>query len=500
MTKRARRAARVERGVVDAPPAAPTPPVRAATASLGSSELDDLALRAAIDGVSSAFASLGRVFFCVDAAFRVIHVSTALDRVIRPGASLRATGRDLSELLGSELFGESGTLRQLLRAGERREGWRAMLTVPEAEPRLVSVTAAPFGPEPGAVCDPRVAYVVVLRPAEEEHVHEARTPLPGLIGRSAAMERIFRLIENLEQSEATVLLTGESGTGKEVVARAIHAHSPCRGGPFVAVNCGALPGELLESELFGHVRGAFTGAVRDRVGRFDLAAGGSLFLDEVGDLPLPLQVKLLRVLQERTFERVGESRSRTTNARILAATNVELKRAVAEGRFREDLYYRLRVVPIEIPPLRERREDISPLATTLLARVGARHGRALRLSPDVLRALLAYPWPGNVRELENALEYAVAVCKGQTIGPEDLPAEVAVGRPSGSTPPPITTVRGRRDAAVGAVGATPRGSLPDADRLREVLAAHQWRRADAARALGLSRTTLWRRMREVGLA
>ncbi|MFN7951721.1 MAG: sigma 54-interacting transcriptional regulator [bacterium] len=451
--------------------------------------------------MSSAFASLGRVFFCVDASFRVIHVSTALDRVIQPGASARATGRELAELLGGELFGESGTLRQVLRTGERREGWRAMLTVPGAEPRLVSVTAAPFGAEPGAICDPRVAYVVVLRPAEEDHLHEPRAPLPGLIGRSAAMERIFRLIENLEQSEATVLLTGESGTGKEVVARAIHARSPCRAGPFVAVNCGALPADLLESELFGHVRGAFTGAVRDRVGRFELAAGGSLFLDEVGDLPLALQVKLLRVLQERTFERVGESRSRTSTARILAATNADLRRAVHDGRFREDLYYRLRVVPIEIPPIRDRREDISPLATMLLARVGARHGRALRFSPDAQRALLAYSWPGNVRELENALEYAVAVCKGQTIGPEDLPVEV-VSRPTdGAEPVARSIARGSADAASRgkAVGSEAIDGGVDAERLRAALEANHWRRAAAARALGLSRTTLWRRMRELGL-
>ena len=164
--------------------------------------------------------------------------------------------------------------------------------------------------------------------------------------------------------------------------------------------------------------------MRDRAGRFEAAAGGTLFLDEVADLPLQLQVKLLRVLQERTFERVGESRTRKTDARIIAATNVDLRRAVQDGRFREDLYYRLRVVPIEIPPLRARREDIEPLATFLLARVGARQGRALRFSPDVLRLLLEHDWPGNVRELENVLEFAVAVCKGQTIVPEDLPSEV----------------------------------------------------------------------------
>jgi DNA-binding NtrC family response regulator len=350
------------------------------------------------------------------------------------------------------------------------------------------VTAAPFCQPPGGVCDPRVAYVVVLRAAEEEQVTAGSGPIAfeGLIARSASMGRIFRLIENLEHSEATVILTGESGTGKEMVARALHEYSPRRRGPFVAVNCGALPGELLESELFGHVRGAFTGAVRDRAGRFEVAQGGTLFLDEVGDIPLALQVKLLRVLQERTFERVGESRTRQSDARIVAATNRDLRRAVLEGGFREDLYYRLRVVPIEIPPLRDRREDVEPLARALLARVSARQGRALRFSPEALRTLLGYTWPGNVRELENALEYAVAVCKGQTILPEDLPVEL--------TEP----VASQRESE----GENPRSNaMPslEAKRLQAILEEHRWRRSEVARALGVSRTTLWRMMREAGL-
>jgi transcriptional regulator with GAF, ATPase, and Fis domain len=460
---------------------------------------DEAALSAVLAGVSSAFASLGRVFFCVDASFHALHASSHLDHLLGGGAARRAEGRPLADLLGSELFGPAGTLRQLLLAGERREGWRSSLTVPGSAPRLVSVTAAPFCPEPGAVCDPRVAYVIVLRPAEEDQI-AAASPFPGLIGRSPAMERIFRLIENLEHSEATVLLTGESGTGKEIVAHAIHARSPRRAGPLVAVNCGALPGELLESELFGHVRGAFTGAVRDRAGRFELAAGGTLFLDEVADVPLHLQVKLLRVLQERTFERVGESRPRTSDARIVAATNLDLRRAVQDGRFREDLYYRLRVVPIEIPPLRERREDIEPLATFLLARVGARQGRALRFSPDVLRLLLEHAWPGNVRELENALEYAVAVCKGQTILPEDLPGEVGAG-PSAPVVS-LAPAAGSSAATVpGRGNATHRAETDaiDSARLRGALEACRWKRHEAARVLGISRTTLWRRMRELGL-
>jgi DNA-binding NtrC family response regulator len=458
--------------------------------------VDDGALAASLAGVSSAFASLGRVFFCVDSSFHVLHASSQLDRLLGDGAASRSGGRPLSDLLGPELFGPGGTLRQLLLAGERREGWRSMLEVPGSTPRLVSVTAAPFCAEPGAVCDPRVAFVIVLRPAEED-TQVAGSPFPGLIGRSAKFQRILRLIENLEHSEATVLLTGESGTGKEVVAHAIHARSPRRSGPFVAVNCGALPGDLLESELFGHVRGAFTGAVRDRAGRFEVAAGGTLFLDEVADLPVHLQVKLLRVLQERAFERVGESRPRTSDARIVAATNVELRRAVVDGRFREDLYYRLRVVPIEVPPLRERREDIEPLATFLLARVGGRQGRALRFSPDALRVLLEHSWPGNVRELENALEYAVAVCKGQTILPEDLPSEVAVG-PASCAQPALAA-----DAFLAAPRAgqtrTEAETALGVERIRGALEACRWRRQEAARALGVSRTTLWRRMRELNL-
>jgi DNA-binding NtrC family response regulator len=313
------------------------------------------------------------------------------------------------------------------------------------------------------------------------------------------MVRIVGLIENLSHSDATVLITGESGTGKEVVARALHERSPRRTAPFVAVNCGALPADLLESEMFGHVRGAFTGAVKDRLGRFDLAGAGTLFLDEIGDLPLALQVKLLRVLQDGTFQRVGESLSRTSRARIIAATNVELQAAVIAGRFRDDLFYRLRVVPIEIPPLRDRREDIEPLTRALLARVAARHGRSLRLAPETMRRLLALDWPGNAREVENALEYAVAVCRGQTILPEDLPESAGGSRLSRSDEKiegtPVATV-----SATAAPSPTVTPASRELGQLQAALAAHRWRRSDTARALGISRSTLWRKMREAGLA
>ncbi|MGE0043145.1 MAG: sigma-54 interaction domain-containing protein [Vicinamibacterales bacterium] len=445
---------------------------------------------AAWRAVSAVFASLGRVFVCLDSGFQVIHASLGIDDVLGDGSAALAAGRPAAALLGDELFGEAGAIRIALARGDRREGWRAVLADRDGRGHPVAVTAAPFTPPPGPACDPRVAFIVVLRPAEQDDDGAGRAGAPAMFGtlvaRSASMRRIFGLVDDLAGVEPTVLLTGESGTGKEVLARAIHARSPRWSGPFVAVNCAALHGELLESELFGHVRGAFTGAVRDREGRFELARGGTLFLDEIGDVPLHLQVKLLRVLQDRSFERVGESRSQTADVRIIAATNVDLPKAVADGRFREDLYYRLRVVPIELPPLRDRREDIEPLAHYLLTRVGAARGRELRFSPDALELLARHHWPGNVRELENALEYAVAVTKGQTVMPANLPDSLVTGAPASRAP---------RGAPEG------EDHLPlDASRLRRVLEAHRWNRSSAARALGISRVTLWRRLREHGLA
>ena len=438
---------------------------------------------AAFAAVNLAFGSLGRVCMALDGDFRVRHASERLDSLLGPGSALRVRGEPVEAILGGELFGPQGPLRQALLAGEKREGWRALLRCEHGATRLLSVTAAPLLHDERGVCGPEARYLVVIRPADEEP-SAAAGPIAGfgLVGRSESMGRVFRLLEVLQQSEATVLIAGESGTGKEVIARAIHAQSPRRGGPFVAVNAAALPGELLESELFGHVRGAFTGATRDRAGRFEAASGGTLFLDEVGDVPLHLQVKLLRVLQEHTYERVGDDQPRKASARIIAATNRDLRHAVAQGAFREDLFYRLRVFPVELPPLRARREDIEPIARLILSTVGARTGRALQFSPDAMRALLSYDWPGNVRELENALEFAVTVCRGQTLQPEDLPPELLslAAPPSAAAPGP-------------AHPADERG------RLCRALDEHRWNRAETAAALGLSRSTLWRRMRALGL-
>ncbi len=446
--------------------------------------------------LETVFEALGRALIVLDADFRVIRACHTLDDLAWPGAAASAIGRPIEELVGARLFGPSDTLRESLEQGLREEGRRAILRCGEGSARLVSLTAAVLPTAVTSHCDPRARYIVVIRPAETDNgLVQSMLSSHGLVARSPVMLRIVHLVESLARSEATVLVTGESGTGKELIARALHANSPRCTGPFVAVNCGALPGELLESELFGHVRGAFTGAVRDRVGRFDMAKGGTIFLDEVGDLPLHLQVKLLRVLQERRFERVGESAPRPMDARVIAATNVDLVDAIRAGRFRDDLYYRLRVVPIHVPPLRDRVEDIPLIAHHLLAHIGGREGRALLLSPDTLAAMARHRWPGNVRELGNALEYAVATCTGQTIQIENLPSELREGAEPQEIAAPAIALPNAGDPLFDGLVEDP------AERVRivQVLESARWNRGRAAEALGMSRSTLWRRMKELGI-
>jgi two-component system response regulator PilR (NtrC family) len=250
----------------------------------------------------------------------------------------------------------------------------------------------------------------------------------SIIGRSPVMLDLFRLVETIAPTNSTVLITGESGTGKELVARAIHAHSVRRERPFVAVNCGAVTETLLESELFGHVRGAFTGAAVNKKGLLEAADKGTVFLDEIGEMSPMMQVKLLRVLQERRFRRVGGTEEIDADLRIITATNRDLARMVADGRFREDLYYRINVIPVHLPPLRERREDIPLLAEHFVEKFSRQMGKAIGgISGDALKALEEYSWPGNIRELENAMERAVALERSPTILPESLPAQVHTG-------------------------------------------------------------------------
>ncbi len=299
-----------------------------------------------------------------------------------------------------------------------------------------------------------------------------------LIGRHPEMVRIYERIAQVAQTTATVLIMGESGTGKELIARAVHRQGPRRERPFVAVNVAAIPEPLLESELFGHERGAFTGAYQKKLGKFELAHGGTLFLDEVATLRVDLQAKLLRVLQEREIERVGGTRTLKVDLRIIAATNVNLKQAVKDRAFREDLYYRLNVVPLLVPPLRDRREDIPLLVDHFVQKYRRRFGKAVRgISPGALPMLLDYDWPGNVRELENIIERSVALATGPVISLRDLPLELALPDAAARSEEPGLSLKEARERF-------------ERQFILRVLEGVDWNQSRAARILGLHRNTL----------
>jgi len=326
---------------------------------------------------------------------------------------------------------------------------------------------------------------LIMENRELREALQERHRVEGIIGESGRMQEVLSLVRRVAGSDATILIQGESGTGKELIARAIHYASPRAGGPLVSVNCAALPETLLESELFGHEKGAFTGAVAARKGRFELADGGSLFLDEIGDLPLHLQVKLLRVLQEREFERVGSSRPVSVDVRLLAATHRDLEALVRAGRFRDDLYYRINVVTISLPPLRERREDIPLLLDHFVEKFSRRNGKRIGgLTRDAREALLRYDYPGNVRELENLVERAVILTRDEVIDLEDLPLGVKEreGEPSGETS--LTVL------------------VEDLERrmIREALARADGVQTRAAEILGISERVLRYKLKKYGLA
>ncbi len=324
------------------------------------------------------------------------------------------------------------------------------------------------------------------RKAEEAARRLAETHRFGnIIGKSASMRQVFTAIKAAATSQANILIQGESGTGKELVAGAIHYNSALKNNPMVTVNCSALSESLLESELFGHVKGAFTGAMHDRVGRFEEADGGTVFLDEIGEISPFIQVKLLRVLQEREVERVGESRKRKINIRVVAATHRNLHDLVRQGHFREDLYYRLKVFPILIPPLREHKEDIPLLIDHFVEVQNKITGKTINgVSHEAMRILLDYAWPGNVRELENAIEHAFVLCEEEHIDVFDLPLEI---RQMKYQPLPTASTR---------AFPVPRRKRPNKDELLELLDACQWNKAEVARRVGLSRTAIWKYMKK----
>ena len=311
-----------------------------------------------------------------------------------------------------------------------------------------------------------------------------RYELNNMIGRSPAMQEVFATVSRVASTRATVLLAGESGVGKDMIARAIHFHSPRRGKPFVKINCTALPENLMESELFGYEKGAFTGATTSKPGKFEQADTGTVFLDEIGDVPAAVQVKLLRVLQERELERLGSNKTRHIDVRVVAATNVDLRVALENGTFREDLYYRLNVLPINIPPLRDRKEDIPYLAEHFVAKIGGDMGRTCTISDAAMQKLVSYEWPGNVRELENVIERSMVLCNGPQLAAEDIK---------------LDTFRARASQPAGFL---PEGMNLDAFEqsiIREALRRANGNKSQAARLLGITRNALRYRLSQMGL-
>jgi PAS domain S-box-containing protein len=424
------------------------------------------------------FHSVADGILTLDTELRVVHLNRAAASMLGTGSD-EAAGRGVGEVLRGRLWDVEALARSTLDEGVGVEGRENLLGVRGEREIRVLLTTSRLHDRRGEVG----GAVVVLRDITHERELEARlerrTQLHALAGRSHAMQELYALIENVARTDSTVLIQGESGTGKELVADAIHRSSARAGGPFVKVNCSALSEGILESELFGHVKGAFTGALHDRAGRFELADRGTLLLDEVGDLPAATQVKLLRVLQEREIERVGDSRVRKVDVRILAATHRALRRLVEEGRFREDLFYRLNVIPVRLPPLREHREDVPVLVARFLAELADVTGKRIaRVSPDALRVLVDHDWPGNVRELRNAVEHAMVKSRGPMLLVEDLPRELLE-----EAPVPARAVR--------------RPASGERARVLEALERARWNRAAAARILGIDRSTLWRRMRKL---
>jgi PAS domain S-box-containing protein len=401
-----------------------------------------------------------------------------------------AIGRNCSEVLKGTKCETDCPLRWSFENQKPVERCREELRIHHGKHIPVTVTTAFLNEESNGSS----SLIGVVRDySEEERLRrklQETYSYRNIVGQSPAMQRVFQIIQTLADTDVTVLIQGETGSGKDLVAQAIHHCSPRKDGPFVMLNCAALNDNLLESELFGHVRGAFTGAVADRPGRFELAARGTLFLDEIGDTSPAMQSKLLRALEEKTFERVGDTRTRKVDVRIIAATHHDLRKLVSEGRFREDLYFRLTVMPVHLPPLRERKEDIPLLAQHFIDKYRSRYfaGREDRfegISNRALALLLQYDWPGNVRELEHAIEHAMISTTTGRIERVFLPEAIHKLQPTDDGPEPF--------------GQAGNPASPEAE-LRRTLERHHWNATETAEALGISRTTLWRRMRKLDLS
>jgi PAS domain S-box-containing protein len=435
------------------------------------------------DAADSILQSISDGVFTVDRDWRITSFNRAAEEITGvPRAE--ALGRPCAEVFRASICEADCALRATLETGVAVVG-KPVFVVNAAGRRIpISVSTAVLRDAKGRVIGGAETFRDLSVVEELRKELEGRCEIGDLVTRSVSMRRLFGLLPQVAASESTILIQGETGTGKELVARAIHSLSSRRQKPFIAVNCGALPDALLESELFGYKAGAFTGATQDKPGRFALAEGGTLLLDEIGEISPALQVRLLRVLQDRMYEPLGSTRSLKADVRILAATHRDLAALVCKGIFRQDLFYRINVVRLDLPPLRKRKEDIPLLVDRFIARFNRMQGKTVTgVTPEVMALLMAHDYPGNVRELENLLEHAFVLCGSGLIAGHQLPEEF-MGRLPGSAPP------GSINAAVHAV---------EAQAVREALRRNHGNRQAAARDLGLHKSTLFRKVRRLGI-
>jgi PAS domain S-box-containing protein len=420
--------------------------------------------------------------FTVDRTWHITSFNRAAEQITGVARG-QAVGRHCSEVFRSSMCEAECALRRTMKSGKPIIGKSGYIINADGSRIPVSVSTAVLKDRTGRVIGGAETFRDLSEVEELRQELASRFRVGELVSHSPLMQRMFEVLPAIAQSPSTVLILGETGTGKELVARTVHALSPRAQAPFIAVSCGALPDTLLESELFGYKTGAFTGANKDKPGRFALARGGTLFLDEIGEVSQALQVRLLRVLQERTYEPLGATSSERADVRVVVATNRDLAELVRKGSFREDLYYRVNVVRVELPPLRRRKEDIPLLIEQFVARFNRLQDKSVTgIRPEALSLLMAHDWPGNIRELENVIERSFVLCPTGSIGIEHLPGEL--------------TARGLTRAE--RPGRTAHDLL-DAHAIRVALERNHFSRTAAARELGIHKTTLFRRMKRLGI-
>ena len=433
------------------------------------------------DLLQTLFNSVSEGVFAVDLDFRITVINDSALKILGIPRH-KAIGRPCREVFGANICDEDCALRRTLEKGEPLVNIGS--TIKDGLGRRIPVTLSTtiLKDAEGKIIGGGETFVNLARIKEDFKETDRRQPFQNIVTGDPVMKKLFEILPTISRSATSILINGDTGTGKNLLARAIHNLSARAAGPMITVNCAALPETLLESELFGYKAGAFTGAVRDRPGRLAAAEGGTLFLDEIGDIPLGVQVKLLRVLQERVYERLGEQKPIPCDIRIITATHRDLAAMVSEGKFRRDLYYRINVLNVDIPPLRERKGDIPLLAQRFIERFSLSRGKPITgFSSAVLEHLMAHDYPGNVRELENIIEHAWVMCQGNVLEVVHLPRRLQVGLETGSS------------------GEKPGLLQVEAAYLVQALERNSWHRENTAKELGIHRTTLQRKIKKLGL-